>query len=318
MTYDLFTLGETMLRFATPDDRRLEETDMLAVTAGGSESNLAANLARLGKKTVWFSRLPDGPLGTQIVNTLRRHGVDTTHVLRVPGERVGTYYLEFGAAPRGIKVIFDRAHSAASRMTPDDLPRDVIAQSRWVHLSGITPALSATCADTIAAAIELAKSHQKRLSFDVNYRALLWSPEAAGAALAPFCQAADIVFVALRDAVALFGTPDTKEAALRELHQRWGNTIVMSEGDQGAAAYDGQTLFTAPAIPVDIVDRIGAGDAFSSGIICRLMEGANMDDALHFGAAMSALKLTIPGDITIVTRAEVEAVVNGQQGKLHR
>jgi 2-dehydro-3-deoxygluconokinase len=315
---DVFTLGETMIRLSPPAPQRLEEGGQLAMNAGGTESNVAANLARLGKKTLWFSRLPDTPLGQYILMELRQHGVDTSTVQLIPNERMGLYFIEYGSAPRGIRILYDRANSAASHMTPADLPYEKLEQSRWLHLTGITPALSATCAETTRAALDHAQKHPIQISFDVNYRALLWSPEACAAVIEPFCQAANITFVALRDAITLFHTSENIHEALRDLQARWGGTVIITHGENGASAFDGQIILTAPAFPADIIDRIGAGDAFVSGVICRLLEDAPLEDALRFGTAMSALKLSITGDIARITRPEVEVLVNGQMASLKR
>ncbi len=315
---DVFTLGETMVRLSPPAPQRLEEGGQLFMNAGGTESNVAANLARLGKKTLWFSRLPDNPLGHYILMELRQHGVDTSTVQLVQNERMGLYFIEYGSAPRGIRVWYDRAHSAASHMTPADVPYEKLAQSRWLHLTGITPALSATCAETARAALEHAQKHQIPVSFDVNYRALLWSPETCAAAIEPFCQVAHITFVALRDAMTLFHTSDNIHDALRDLQARWGGTVIITHGENGASAFDGKTISHAPAFPAEIVDRIGAGDAFVAGVLCRLLEDAPLDDALRFGTAMSALKLTLPGDIARITRAEVEDLIQGSGSALKR
>lgn len=315
---DLFTLGETMIRLSAPPPQRLEEGGQFAVNPGGTESNVAANLARLGKKTVWFSRLPDNPLGHYILMQLRQHGVDTSFVRLAPDERMGLYFIEFGSTPRGIRVLYDRANSAASHMTPDDLPYEAIEQSRWLHLTGVTPALSASCADTARAALEHAQKHHVRISFDVNYRALLWSPEQCAAVLEPFCKAAHITFVALRDAITVFHAPETIDEALRNLQERWGGTVIITHGENGVAAYDGNQIMSAPAFPAEMIDRIGAGDALVSGIVCRLLEDAPLEDALRFGTAMSALKLSVVGDIARINRAEVDTLIQGSGSALKR
>lgn len=317
MNIDIFTFGETMLRLAPPSYVPLEAARHLEMSPGGTESNVAANLARLGWRSAWFSRLPDNPLGHMIEQSIRMCGVDTSRVL-YSGERLGLYFVEFGAAPRGIRVWYDRAGSAASHMQPDDLPYDLIASSRWLHLTGITPALSPSCAATVRAALDHARARDIRVSFDVNYRALLWPPVEAAAALEPLCQDADVVVVALRDAVALFNAPDDARECARHLQGRWGGIIAVTAGDAGATACDGGAVVECPAIPVTIVDRIGAGDAFTAGLIGCLLDERDLAYGLRFGTALSALKLTIPGDIAIITRREVEALLEGGTTGLSR
>lgn len=317
--YDLITLGETMLRLSPPDNLRLGQSISLDLRFGGAESNVAANLARLGRRVSWWSRLPDNPLGQQLVSVLRGHGVNTDDVLFCDGERLGTYFIEYGTSPRGIKVWYDRAYSAASRMNPEDVPEHWLNSARWLHLTGITPALSDSCYATIEHVIEQVKLQDTTFSFDVNYRALLWPPDEAGRRLEPFCHAADIVFVARRDAASLFGiTGDSAADVAQRLQTAWGGTVIVTAGDSGSAACDGSDVYTAQAYPAAIVDRIGAGDAFASGVLDRLLDGISLPEALQFGAALAALKLTISGDIAQVTRDEVTQLVNASSEDLRR
>jgi 2-dehydro-3-deoxygluconokinase len=309
MTYDLFTLGETMLRFSPAGTARLEAAAELGVFVGGAESNVAVAAARMGKRVAWFSRLPAAPPGLIIANALRAHGVDVSLVQWAEGERVGLYYVEFAAPPRGIRVWYDRANSAASRMSPADLPLEAISHSRWLHLTGITPALSESCQAATEAALQHAKASGVRVSFDVNYRARLWPPTKAAACLDPLCAQADLALVALRDAHNLFGAPNDPTEAARALAARWGGTVVVTAGELGVWAYQAGEVSHIPAFNVIVTDRLGAGDAFAAGLLTRLLEDAPLPDALRFGAALAALKLTIAGDLPLVSRSEVEALL---------
>lgn len=316
--FDVVTLGETMLRIVPPPPLRLGQSETLAISFGGAESTVAANLAWLGHRTAWFSRVPDNPLGHQLVRTMRGYGVDCDAVAFDPEARLGLYFVELGPSPRGIQVWYDRKHSAASLMRPEDVPAGWIEQARWLHLTGITPALSDTCAQTVRAALERARAAGLTVSFDVNYRALLWPPQTAGAALEPLCKAADITFVARRDADALFTVKGELGDVAHVLHDRWGGTVIVTSGEQGAAAYDGTAAYHVDAVPTTIVDRLGAGDAFTSGVIDQLRAGAPLDTALRFAAALAALKLSLSGDIAFVTRAEVERIMRDQSALLRR
>lgn len=304
--YDLITLGETMLRLSPPPPLRIGQSSSLNLTFGGAESNVACNLARLGRMTSWWSRLPDNPLAHQLVAMLRYHGVDTQQVTFCEGERLGTYYIEYGTTPRGIQVWYDRANSAASKMQPRDLPSEWMQNARWLHLTGITPALSNDCNETCHTALDYAKASGSHISFDVNYRALLWKPHVAANVLESFCHQADTVFIARRDAQQLFGViADSVQDVARTLQTRWGGTVIVTDGEVGSAGDNGTVSIHVPALSVPIVDRIGAGDAFASGVIDRLLDDAPLEEALQFGTAMASLKLSIAGDIAVVTRAEV-------------
>ncbi len=318
MKIDVFTFGETMLRLAPPNALRLGQSRSLNTSFGGAESSVAANLARLGKSTAWFSRLPNNPLGWQCAAELRHHGVDTSTVRWVDEARMGLYFVEYGEPPRGIKVWYDRADSAASQMMPDDLPLSMIQAARWLHLTGITPALSESCRQATHHALTMSQESGATISFDVNYRALLWPPDVAAQVLTPFCQAADFVFVALRDAITLFHTATDPTQALHQLQQRFGGTIIITQGEAGALAHDGNQEYQGDGLQAILVDRLGAGDAFASGVICRLLEGASLDDALRFGVALASLALSIEGDIVWGNRADVEAILTGADGALNR
>lgn len=315
--FDLVSIGETMIRFSPPNYERLIHTRALDVQIGGAESNLAVNLARLGLRTAWLSRLPDNGLGHRITSELNAYGVDTTGVRFVPNERVGTYFIELGVPPRPNRVTYDRANSAASRMSTADVDFDLIASARWLHTTGITAAISASCRTMTADVLKFARDRGLTTSFDVNYRALLWSPDEAGRALAPMLSLCDIVFVAHRDAVALFGAPEDPREAAQALRERHGcQTAIVTIGESGAVAATAAELVEVTQhfkVP-QIVDRIGAGDAFDAGFIAARLSGDALEDALTFGNAMSALKITIPGDLALVTRDEVEQLVRGAKG----
>lgn len=300
--YDVLTLGETMWRLSPPGRERLETTRALEVNVGGSESNVAIALARLGKRVAWWSRLPDNGPGRHIAATLRMHGVDVSGVCWDNG-RLGTYFVEFGSPPRPTQVIYDRAHSSASHMRPDDFDWSVVRRCRWLHLTGITPALSESCLETVRRAMQEARAAQIPISFDLNYRARLWTPAQAAATYDELAARATVVIAAERDIELLYGAGCTAH----DLHQRWnGAVVVLTRGAEGAIAYNGKTDYQANGYLIQIVDRVGAGDAFAAGLLCALLDGRPMSEALRWGNAVAALKLTMQGDIAVVQRAEVE------------
>ncbi|MFC1465128.1 MAG: sugar kinase [Candidatus Brachytrichaceae bacterium NZ_4S206] len=312
--FDFITLGETMVRLSPPGFQRIAQTQSFDFQIGGAESNTAINLAWLGFKTAWLSRMPDNALGHKVVSVIASHGVDTSGVRFVPGERVGVYFIELATPPRPNRVIYDRAGSAASRMTTADVDFDRIAQSRWLHMTGITPALSASCLAMTADVLRFARERGLVVSFDVNYRALLWPAQEAGRALEPLMPLCHYVFVAHRDAVALFGAPEAPHQAAEVLRQRFGcDTLVMTIGEAGAIAQTQSQQVEAPQTfkAPQIVDRIGAGDAFDAGFMAAQRWGLSLEASLHYGNAMSALKLTIPGDLALFSKDDVDQLVSG-------
>lgn len=315
MSFDVITLGETMLRLTPPGFDRLEQATALEMHIGGSESNTAVGLARLGHRTAWLSRLPNNVLGHLVASTIGRYGVDVSHVLwSADSDRLGTYYLERGKPPRGSQVLYDRRDSAISKMQPSELPSQLFApnKAKLFHTSGITLGISQSSAATAQLAAELAKAAEMLVSFDVNYRAKLWRPEAARDSCVDFIKLADIVFLPVRDAHTVFGLEEpTDEAILHNLSRHVPNcTIVMTLGARGAIAIDrhGETYRQA-AFPTTEVERLGSGDAFAAGYLANFLEHANIASALRWGCATASLKYTIPGDLPLVHRHEVESLV---------
>jgi 2-dehydro-3-deoxygluconokinase len=324
--YDVITLGETMLRLAPPGNQRLEQARELIIYIGGSESNTAVGLARLGLRACWLSRLTDNPPGRLIAGTLAHYGVDTSQIIWTDDDRVAVYFTEMAPSPRGIHVTYDRARSAASRMQPDDLPAELFqpGRARLLHVTGITLAIGEGAAATAAHALRLAREAGWAVSFDVNYRGKLWSPEAARAGCEPFMQAADVLFVPAGDARTIYELDGDPETMITTLSQRYPQAvIVMTLGADGALARtpDGATHHQ-PAFPAGEVDRIGGGDAFSAGFLYGWLLAESDHEqiplALQWGAAVAALKYTIPGDLPLVDRDEVAALVGGSATRLAR
>ncbi len=316
--YDVVTFGETMLRLSPPGFLRIEQTRSFDIWVGGTESNTAVGLSRLGLSAAWLSRLPDSPLGRYVSNRIAQFGVDTSHIVWAADERLGIFYHENAQAPRSSEIIYDRRDSAMSRITPADLPPRLFtpAAARLLHLTGITLAISPSAAATANEAAQLAKAAGWRLSFDTNYRSKLWSGAKAAAGCDPVMSLADVIFCPLSDYHALYG-PATADHALAQLSQRYpAALIVMTLGPNGAQAITPTgAILTQPAILAGDVGRIGGGDAFAAGFLYNWLNAADVASALKWGAAMSSLKYTIPGDLPLVDRDAVAALVSGAPGR---
>jgi 2-dehydro-3-deoxygluconokinase len=322
--YDVITLGETMLRLTPPGFKRIEQTIMFELEVGGTEANVAIGLVRLGLKALWISRLTANPVGRIIERTLAGYGVDTSHVIWTDEDRVGLYFYERGKSPRDSQVVYDRRQSAISRMQPAELPLELFRpdSARLLHLTGITPALSPNLADTARRALDLAKKAGWLVSFDLNFRSLLWTPATARIGCTPFMAAADILLAPFNDVRLLFDldpavTPRQALDLLKTHHPQ--ATIVMTLGAQGAIASepDGQVI-EQPAFPAEEVGRLGGGDAFAAGFLYGALTTTGAEDrlarALRWGAAAAAIKYTIPGDIPVFDHAEVAALVEQGPG----
>ena len=314
--YDVITFGESMIRLTPPDLLRLEQTQSLEIQIGGSESNVAVGLARLGLQVGWVSRLTKNSLGNMIVADIRKHGVDTSHVVWTNEDRVGVFYLEEGRLPRTSRVIYDRANSAISRIQPDQFPSGIFEMNspKIFHTSGITVALSESAKQTALLAFQQAKSSGAMLSFDVNYRSKLWTTEHAKNGCHEFIQMADFLFLPLRDAQNLWqfdeGIP--VEGVLEQLSDIYPDTnIVMTLGAEGSIASSANNeIYRQLAMPIEIVDRVGGGDAFVAGFLYGyLQKSQHLGLALQYGTAMASLKYSIRGDVAVITLEEVEQLV---------
>ncbi|MEM7532286.1 MAG: sugar kinase [Chloroflexota bacterium] len=325
--YDVITLGETMLRLTPPNLERFEQTRQFDIEVGGTESNMAVGLARLGLNVAWVSRLPDTALGRIITQTISKYGVDTSHVVWADEEeRVGLYFLEEGKAPRGSYVIYDRANSAVSRMEPEELPAHLFTPtgSRLFHLTGITPPIGDAAKRTAHHALELAQAAGWLISFDINFRGKLWSPAEARAGCDAFAKAANLLFVPRGDAQIVYDLDGytEPEAAITQLGEWYPQaTVFMTLGADGAIGRtpDGVVL-RQPAFPAEEVGRLGGGDAFAAGAIYGYLskEGASdearLNEALRWGTATAAIKYTILGDIPVIEKREVEQLLATNTG----
>jgi 2-dehydro-3-deoxygluconokinase len=309
--FEITTIGETMLRLSVPAGVRLEITSHLDVRLGGAESNVAALLARLGRRAAWCGALPATALGRLAANHLRMAGVNLDGVYWCDGARMGLYFVEFATPPRPTQVIYDRAASCAAQLTPTEVAWDHLLDTRLLHLTGITPALSASSHAIVTAALAKARAAGVAVSFDVNYRAKLWPAAQAATVLAPLLTGVDVLFCSRGDAERLFDLRGVPEEAVVHLARRTGAALtVMSVGADGVLAWDGVTLHRQPAIPTVIIDRPGAGDALAAGMLHGWLAG-DVAQGLRYGVALAALALSQHGDMVVTTPAELEQLLGG-------
>jgi 2-dehydro-3-deoxygluconokinase len=315
---DLVTFGESMLRLSTPGDDRLERADRLAVHVAGAESNVAVAAQRLGVDTLWTSKLPESPVARRLTTPLRSHGVEV-EVARSRAGRLGTYYLETAGEPRGLNVIYDREGAAVTTAETDELPTDRIRDADAFYTTGITPALSGTLETTTRELLELAREAGTTTSFDLNYRSKLWSPAAARETLTDLFPLVDLMVLPEDDAGSVLEREETGEALARAVAAEYGfETVVVTMGEAGALALHDGAVHEQSAYETDTLDRVGTGDAFVGGFLARRLRGGSITGALEYGAATAALKRTMPGDVAVVTPAEVEAVIEQESVDISR
>ncbi|MDO6435866.1 sugar kinase [Cyclobacterium sp. 1_MG-2023] len=341
MSKKVVTLGEVMLRLSTPDFKRFVQTDTFDITYGGGEANVAGALCNYGLEGTFVTKVPDNPIGQSAINHLRRYGVDTQFIAR-GGKRLGIYFLETGASMRASQVVYDRADASISEAEISDFDFDKIFDGAvWFHTTGITPALSDKAAALTEAALKAAKAKGVTTSIDLNYRKKLWSKEKAKEVMTRLCQYVDVCIGNEEDAETTLGfhskeTDVTKgelnlegyKDVFKQMKEKFGFKYIASTlresysaSDNGwsALVYDGDEFYHSKKYDVRIVDRVGGGDSFASGLIYGLIQEMGLEGATEFAVAASALKHTFPGDMNHATLAEVEVLMGGDaSGRVQR
>ena len=340
----VITMGEIMLRLSTPSHERFIQADNFDVNYGGGEANVAVSLAGFGHDAQFVTAVPDNEIGECALATLRKYQAGTKYVAK-EGERLGIYFLESGSSVRPSKVIYDRAHSSISTVKPEAFDFDqIFVGVDWFHFTGITPAISDSAAELTEAALKKAKEHGVKVSVDLNFRKKLWTSEKAQQVMTRLMKYVDVCIGNEEDANLVLGfKPEGSDVTsgnlklsgyqsiFEQMTQKFGFEYCVSSlrvsrsaSDNGwsACIYSGKTgefYHSREYSITPIVDRVGGGDSFAAGVICGLLDGKDFKEALEFGVAASALKHTIPGDINLVTRKEVETLAGGDaSGRVQR
>ena len=338
----ILTFGEIMLRLQPFGYKRIMQAEAYEAVYGGGEANVSVSLAQLGADTAFFTRLPQNLIADKCIKELRGWGVDTSRILR-GGARMGIYFCEKGAGVRASNVIYDRAHSAISEITPDMIDTDkVLDGAGWLHFTGITPALGENAADATLKLVKAAKEKCITVSCDLNYRAKLWSREQAGRVMRELLKYVDVLISNEEDCKDVLGLtaegsditggklnaaaygdlggkvmglfPNIKYAAftLRE-------SISASENNWSAVLVDKEGVHQSKKYHLTIVDRVGGGDSFGAGLIFALSSGRGAQEAVELAVAASAIKHTVEGDFNVLSLKEVEKLMGGDaSGRVQR
>jgi 2-dehydro-3-deoxygluconokinase len=315
------TFGEAMVRLTPPGNERIERTVSLQLSPGGAELNTAVTLAALGIDASWVSVLPDNPLARYLERQARAHGVDTSGVIWAPEEsgRMGLYFLEEGADPRPSSVVYDRKHSAIANVAPGTLDwPSIFAGASAFHISGITPAVSPGARSETLDAIRAANAANVTVFFDLNYRSKLWSEADARACFREIAPLVDVMFASRSGMSTFFGIEGTRAEVMEAARAKLGIAVCVltRKKSQASRAIELSAQAMGPAgtlaetdwKAVEIVDRLGGGDAFAGGFIAGyLSDPTNLERSLGLGVAASALKHTMPGDFLCATREEILA-----------
>ena len=334
----VITFGEIMLRLATPDYLRFSQANMLSATFGGGEANVAVSLANYGVDVEFVTRLPKNDIAAACVGELRKYGVGVNNIV-YGGERLGIYFLETGAVARPSKVVYDRAHSSISTIEKGMIDWEKVFEGAdWFHWTGITPAISASAAEVCLEACQAANRLGVTVSCDLNFRKNLWKYGKTAAEVMPaLVECCDVILGNEEDAEKVFGIKpegfdvtategEVDQAAFKSVCQqlmerfpRAKRVIITLRGSinadhntWGGVLYDGERLYASRRYDIThIVDRVGSGDSFMGGLIYGLRSYDDLQRALEFAVAASALKHTIYGDFNRVSVSEVETLMGG-------
>lgn len=343
MSKKVVTFGEIMLRLSPPGFSRIVQTPSFDVTFGGGEANVAVALSNFGMESYFISKIPRHEVGQACINNIRRFGVKDDYIVRA-GDRLGIYYLETGASQRPSKVIYDRANSAVTTLTPDEVDWDAAMQgASWFHWTGITPALGENARACVAAACKAASKAGATVSCDLNYRAKLWTVEQARETMNEMMEHVDVCIANEEDAdkclgVRIGGDIEAAELneedyfdAARRMREEYDFKAVAftlresfsaSRNGWSAILHDGRDCeqpYRSERYEIQLVDRVGGGDSFASGLIYGLLTKDDTRDALQYAVAASCLKQTIPGDFNLMSVDEVEKLAKGSgSGRVER
>ncbi|MGW1730868.1 sugar kinase [Streptomyces sp. NPDC001999] len=298
------TIGETMALLAAQRTGPLSHVPSMSVGIGGAESNVAIALQRLGVPATWIGRVGKDSFGELVLRELRAERLDVRGIVDAAAP-TGLMVKERRTA-RSLGVWYYRAGSAGSRLRPEDIAEGVFAHAALLHVTGITPALSDSAAEAVRHAIELARRHGMTVSFDVNYRSKLWSREAAGKGLFDIVRACDVVFAGPEEASLFVPEEEDPHTMASVLCDLGPSQAVIKLGAQGCAAVIDGEKYSRAAVKVDVVDSVGAGDAFVAGYLAELLADAPPTVRLDTAVTTGGFACTVPGDWEgLPTRAEL-------------
>lgn len=307
---EVVTFGESMALLIAEGGKGLEYTSSLTPSFGGAETNVAIGLSRLGHSAGWCGRLGDDPFGHRIYKMVRGEGVDMSRASFTEEAPTGLMIRE-NVAGRS-SVYYYRKLSAASKMTPEHLNEEYIAGAKILHITGITPALSASCAETAAAAMDMAKRHGVKVSFDPNLRLKLWSVEEARKVLLPLAEKADYFLPGLDELKLLYETESMKEiiSRLGELSA----VSIIKGGDDETYILENGKLTAIPYYKVEhVIDTVGAGDGFCAGFLAGLLKEYTLEEAVRLGNLIGSQVIQAIGDWEgLPSAAEIERLLAGK------
>ena len=344
MQHKIVSFGEIMLRLSTLGFTRFVQAQDLNITYGGGEANVSVSLANYGMESFFVTKLPKHEIGQSALNHLRRFGVNIDYIVR-GGERIGIYFLESGASQRSSKVIYDRANSAIAGIKKGEIDWTMVFKNTdWFHWTGITPAISQDVREVLTDACIVAKKMGIMISCDLNFRGKMWTEKEAQSIMVPLMEYVNVCISNEEDAEKSLGLKAGKTNVekgqidqdgyfllAQTLKQKYNfDSVAITLRESFSASRNGWSAllldnrdcsvpYRSKKYDIEIVDRVGGGDSFASGLIYGLLNKSNTKEALEFAVAASCLKHSIPGDFNLVSLEEVEKLLkSGGSGRVER
>lgn len=307
---DVLTFGESMVAFSSMNRQSFVHNKQATISVAGAESNIATALARLNHNVRWVSRVGEDVFGQIILKTLQAEGINTEGVKKDPEKQTGVMFKEKKPL-LNTEVLYYRRNSAATSLSIEDIDLEWIKESKIVHITGITPSLSDSCRNLVTEVIKLCKKYNKIISFDPNVRLKLWDIEEARKVLLPIIQESDIFLPGMEELKLLFDL-DSFQDIERKLTEWNIPTIVVKDGAKGAwLIEDNQKVFVEAFKINDVVDEVGAGDAFAAGFLHGYIKSKSRVDSIRYGHALAAFAISSEGDTNgLPTQKELESFVN--------
>ncbi len=323
--FDLIGMGEVMLRLSPPGKEKISQSETFEKNAGGSELNVVSGAAMLGLRSAIITKLPKSKMGHFIRNKIRYGNVSDDHIVydSEPGNRLGIYYYESGAYPRKSSCIYDRAGSSMCSLRLDEIDPAVYDQAKIFHISSITLALDPELRQVAIEVIKKFKETGTLISFDVNYRATLWSEEEAKEVIEDIFPYVDLLFVSEETSRRMLRRTGTLEDIMRGYSNDYGCRLVATTRREVVSPtrhnfnskilFEGEFYEENPYNEIEVIDRIGSGDAYLAGVLYGLVKDRDIKRALEVGNALSAVKNTVQGDMSASSIDEIRQVINSHK-----
>ncbi len=328
--FDLIGFGEVMLRLSPDSKEKISTSEAFNKNAGGSELNVVSGAAMLGVRSAIITKLPENKLGHFIRNKIRYGNVSDDYIVydHSSSKRLGIYFYESGVYPRKSSVVYDRANASVTTLSIDEIPEEIFAKTGVFHISSISLALGKTLQETAIYCIKKFKEAGAVISFDVNYRATLWDEDTARETIKKILPYVDILFVSEESSRRMFAKTGTLEEIQKSYTDEYGCKIVATTKRQVISPtkhnfssqiyYDGKYYTEEAYENIEVVDRLGSGDAYVAGVLYGVITHSDIIKALEIGNAMSAVKNTINGDMCSSSIGEIEEVIKSHQAVGHQ